>query len=275
MIDAPADSSPLEAVPSALVIGDIHHDVDGADHLLAKHRSRAQRVVFLGDVFDSLGDRPAQMQRSCEWLAAMLADPRSTVVAGNHDLSYCTRGSRAHFCPGWTPDKQRIFERVCGDLARERMRLALQVGPWLLTHAGVTADLAANRSAAQLVSAAATAWSDAMAGRKHPLLGCGRPRGGADAVGGLTWCDWRSEFRPTASIHQICGHTRCRGVVRGRHLARDGAMSVTEAYDEDPVLRLGVQPVLNDGWASINYCIDCDLAFACLLTPSGFELLPA
>lgn len=265
----------LEAIQTALVIGDVHHDIEAADRLIDEHRSRAGHVVVLGDIFDSRVDGPAQMQRSCEWLADKLSDATWTVVAGNHDLCYLTGGSRNHHCPGWTPDKQRVFEGVCGDLAREKMRLALDVGPWLLTHAGVTAGLVKDRSVAELVSAADAAWGDAMEGRTHPLLARGRARGGPDPVGGLTWCDWRREFRPTAGLHQICGHTPCPGVVRGKHIARDGNVHVTEAYCEDPVLRLGAQPALNQEWASVNFCIDCDLAFAVLLTVSGFELLPA
>lgn len=264
-----------EEMGSVLVVGDIHHDLAAADRLIQEHRSRASHVVILGDVFDTWGDGPATMQQSCLWLAERMTDDKWTFVAGNHDVSYLSRGNRLYFCPGWAPEKQRIFERICGDLARKKMRFAVNVGPWLLTHAGVTANLIGGRSVAPLVMAADEAWVGMLRGRSHPLLGCGRARGGADSVGGLTWCDWRREFTPSAGIRQICGHTPCPGVVRGRHLRRDGTVNVTETYCEDPLLRLGAHPSLTDEWTSINFCIDCDLSFAALITSAGYELLPA
>lgn len=268
-------SKHIEGIISALVIGDIHHDTDDADRLIDEHRSRASHVVILGDIFDRFCDGPALMQRSCEWLADNLRDEKWTFIAGNHDVSYASGGGRNHYCPGWTPEKQRIFERICGDVAREKMRLAVNVGPWLLSHAGVTAGLIKGRSVAELVSAADKAWTDVIKGRANPLLGRGRARGGPDPVGGITWCDWRGEFRPTAGLHQVVGHTRCFGVVRGKHLIRDGSMRVTETYCENPLLQYGELPALDGTWSSVNFCIDCEQAFGALVTPSSFELLPA
>ena len=176
---------------------------------------------------ETISTAPATARIGCVGPAggskASLRDSGRIHLAGNHDLAYLLNGHDQTFCPGWTKDKQRVYEEELGGVPANAFRMAVQAGPWLLSHAGFSADLAAGHDAAGLVELAEVQFAEAVEGRSVPIFEVGRARGGKRDKGGILWLDWNAEFRPAKGINQIVGHTPCRGVVRGRFVDASGA----------------------------------------------------
>ncbi len=256
-----------------LVIGDIHHRTDEAEAAIRSQDGRYDKVVLLGDYFDSAGDGEDRMRRTCRWLKASLRDSGRIHLAGNHDLAYLLNGHDQTFCPGWTKDKQRVYEEELGGVPANAFRMAVQAGPWLLSHAGFSADLAAGHDAAGLVELAEVQFAEAVEGRSVPIFEVGRARGGKRDKGGILWLDWNAEFRPAKGINQIVGHTPCRGVVRGRFVDASGAHRGLEICKPSPWPRPPMLAQPGPGWVSLNWCIDCGLVFTGLIRGLDFELL--
>lgn len=192
-----------------LVIADLHHQTSTADEILATEPH--DRVVFLGDYFDSHFDTPAHAHATATWVKARLADPRCTLLFGNHDLPYAFADLANGFlaCSGFDHAKAEAIASVLIPSDWLRLAAMAQVGPWLLSHAGFHRELlpqAIVRDAAALQARCERALRALCKGQPDLLFAAGRDRGGPNTVGGITWCDWK-RFEPIAGIHQIVGHT--------------------------------------------------------------------
>ena len=195
-------------MPRTLVIADLHHHIETADAILADEAW--DRAVFLGDYFDDFDDSPHDAIATALWVKERLADPRCTLLFGNHDLPYAWPGNPHLERPGFTEEKALA---VRGILSRaehwSQLRVFTHVGPWLASHAGFSRGLLPEevlRDPTALEARCATALATVAAGEVDPLFLAGRDRGGRQPVGGVTWCDIR-RFQPTAGIHQLVGHT--------------------------------------------------------------------
>src|SRR5690606_22035145 len=69
---------------TTLVLPDVHNHFAEAEAQIARHP--ADRIVFLGDYFDSFDDTPAMAAATAEWLKDSLAKPDRLHLWGNHDL---------------------------------------------------------------------------------------------------------------------------------------------------------------------------------------------
>lgn len=263
-----------------LVIADVHHRTAVADAILAAEEPFS-RAVFLGDLFDDFGDRPAEALATARWLKARLTDPRLIFLRGNHDLPYAFPGNAALWCPGFSRSKAAATAEVLGPEHWERFTLCHFEGPWLLSHAGfhpsMLPGLGPNWQKSVETDAAATLQALASPWRRHgeepppALLAWGRDRGGEAAVGGVTWLDW-SRLEPIAGVHQIVGHTPAREALRQRHAA-DGASSLNFCLDDNTT---GTYAVLHPdgsaefkGWTGSAGCEPCLLDWANPHSTSG------
>lgn len=256
---------------TSLIIGDVHHHTVETELLERSMSGRFDRVVYLGDYFDDFGDTPERMRCTCRWLNETLDRPNRIHLLGNHDLAFFNPDNPQLSCPGWSWEKQRIFDLECRNLPRERFALAVEVNGWLLSHAGFHPQLAGRKRAKTLVHDANVALQAALAGTRTPMLGCGYGRGGGDRIGGLTWLDWDYEFEPIPGLNQIVGHTPARGVVRGHHLDAAGKKHrsiISREQTPAPVPNPGVE------WRSLNWCIDCHGAYATLVSSDGCVFVP-
>jgi hypothetical protein len=265
------DSAVGVALP-ALVIPDVHEDYVRAEQIVAAHGEGCASVVFLGDYFDRRsGGAMEGFRRSVAWLLKSLRDPRRVHLLGNHDRAYlyCSPDT---FCTGWDDQRHAVFAHEVGEelgWMRERMALAVQAGPWLLSHAGF-GPICRDASVAQLLTWANNALRalprQGGRGHVHRLNGCGRVRGGYESFGGLTWLDWDHEFQPLPGIHQLVGHTVDRAP-RYRHLNDEGRLIAGELSSRNPS-RLMAAKV----YRSMNWCLDAGLHAWCIVHPDRLEV---
>lgn len=263
----------ISSPPSTLVIGDVHTRFDAADGTIANYASLRPHIVFLGDYFDAFGDGPREMRATCQWLRRSLKDPNRTHLLGNHDLAYLLPLHEQAWCPGWTPKKQQVFDEEMVGMGMSSFRIACQVGPWLLSHAGVDGEHLDELGSIGLVEQLECEFARACSGNRSWLFDKGPDRGGLDRHGGILWQDWNSEFASTAGFHQIVGHTVANGVARSKCLTASGAHRAFELVS--PATSFPKQPLPQPGpdFASVNFCLDTLHRYAGLIEAGRLELV--
>ena len=202
-----------------LIVGDLHHAGNLAELETAIEREAPDRVVFLGDYFDSWADGEGSSatdaaRDAATWLKESLGKPNRVCLWGNHDLAYAFPEHEFLSCSGFTEEKQSAIESVFGPEDWAKLQWAHWEGDLLFTHAG----LSRFHAPAGLSGAAAIrTWlageieegrAALLANRPHWIFQVGFYRGSPVAgAGGLTWCDYNHEFEPVPGVWQICGHT--------------------------------------------------------------------
>lgn len=259
--------------PSTLVIGDIHNRIDAADRAIAKHSAR--RTVFLGDYFDSFGDGQREMRATCQWLRRSLKDPNRTHLLGNHDLAYLLPLHEQAWCPGWSPKKGQVFDEEMAGIGISSFRIACQVGPWLLSHAGIHGERLDALGSLGLLAQLEREFAGACSGNRSWLFDKGPDRGGLDRHGGILWQDFRGEFAPVAGFHQVVGHTATPGVARAKCLMATGAHRAFELVS--PATNFPKHPLPQPGpeWLSVNWCLDTLHKYAGIIEEGRLELVVA
>lgn len=198
-----------------LIIPDIHTEHAWVEVAIAA--INPDQVVFLGDYFDSFFTDPSGQQRTAEWLCDSLTKPNRVHLLGNHDAHY------AYDCPslqcsGFDPRAKKAITEVLGEGWGDKLELAHWEGDWLLTHAGLHPSLWPG-SQERFLALCTEARHSLKYGLQHPLLNCGKDRGGF-GCSGILWLDWHDSFEPIQGIPQIVGHTLCKSnshTESGRH----------------------------------------------------------
>jgi predicted MPP superfamily phosphohydrolase len=182
-----------------LVIPDLHNHIDSADEWIA--RFPADRIVFLGDYFDSFGDTVAMARATAAWLRDSLARPERVHLWGNHDLAYAFPQNPDLHCSGFTAEKATVIREILSPAHWQQLRLVSFEAPnFLLVHAGLQRALFEHPiegiTAARLEARCAQALDNARASLPDPILG---PRG-------LVWLRWWNlDLLP--EFNQVVGHT--------------------------------------------------------------------
>ena len=186
-----------------LIVPDVHNHIDEVEAQISRYP--ADRVVFLGDYFDSFGDTPAMAEATARWLKASLARPERLHLWGNHDLWYrfplnsqiCWIGS------GFTPEKSRAISGVLAFEDWEKLRLVTVLDGIVFSHAGVDRSVfehpVEGLSAGRVESQCAAALEDAAAGIDNEVLG----------EHGIVWLRWW-EMEALPEFSQVVGHTVAR-----------------------------------------------------------------
>jgi hypothetical protein len=265
----------ISSHPSTLVIGDIHTRFDAANKTIAKYASRCPRTIFLGDYFDAFGDGPREMRATCQWLRRSLKDPTRTHLIGNHDMAYLLSQHPQAWCPGWSLKKQQVFDEEMAGIVMSSFRIARQVGPWLLSHAGVDGEHLDAMGSLGLLGQLESEFARAFTGERSWLFDKGPDRGGLDRHGGILWQDFRGEFSPTAGFHQVVGHTASLGVARAKCLTAAGAHRAFELVR--PATCFPRQPLPQPGpdFISINWCLDTLHSYAGVIEGGHLQLVVA
>lgn len=225
---------------SSLIIGDLHLKqkivLPLVDHVIDAN-PEITRVVFLGDACDDWGAGEREEIAAMEFYASWVESRREQglrvdVLLGNHDFCYL----RARRGPGSVIS---IFREIRAILENDlRTQLSTCVGPYLCSHAGLTA--AWTRHYLADIPTSAQEASDALnAMLAEPecwpaLDSCPPSRGGWSLPGPL-WADLRDLVDdPMPYFGQIVGHTpvptatTCPVVARSR---KDDEDSCTAACD--------------------------------------------
>ena len=208
----------------ALIISDIHLRWKIVDRIL--NTVKADRVVFLGDLFDQFNDTPGATKEMAEWVKKVASRDDVEFLFGNHDVPYWQPSHACHWCPGFSYDKSRIINDIIpSKLWETKWNFVWFEQGWTLSHAGFhkhalpcypDMDVV---DQAYIARAADEAFGNIMEFRNHPILHQGT-RMGSVHVGGCTWLDW-GDFEPIGELNQIVGHSPRRTVVC-KHLSEDG-----------------------------------------------------
>lgn len=201
-------------VSKTVIISDCHHRIAKIDAILT-HEPH-DRAVLLGDNFDMFDDVPEDAYRTAVWLKASLARSERTHFMGNHDQSYGYSPNRRMRCSGFTTAKDMMIWQVLDRAAFDKLSLYHVSDGVLLSHAGFSSHLMKSEMgkgtlgldetitylAGEMQNVREKAHNDGC----HVLMASGWSRGGSERHGGLTWCDFDTDFLAT-SFPQIVGHT--------------------------------------------------------------------
>jgi hypothetical protein len=207
----------------ALLIPDIHQDIEWAQEVLRREDGQYDRVVFLGDIADS--HRPqsqiAGIRATARFYRELIERSDSTVLLGNHcaPLMESWKDNRQfkkkipllHGCSGYTNGKSIEFNKEMTWDHWRKVRLFSLVNGWLLSHAGLNKAFwwhhrPAEQNLVRLWLAAEEALT-LLPYQMHPFFECGKARRGPAPYGGVLWQDWDCEFTDDLSLPQIVGHT--------------------------------------------------------------------
>lgn len=194
-----------------LVIGDIHHQVDLADAIAAKH-PECERKICLGDYQDDYYDTPAQARNTALWMKSR-AEEDWELLMSNHDLCYALP-IQQHQCPGWTGAKyNEVFDILGRSFWTRQVKLWTWCGPWLLSHAGFTPYWPRYywQKPAVSIVAETELRQRLRDGLTDPILHWSRTRMENAAQSGFLWADW-SELQPISRVCQLVGHTPAHDV---------------------------------------------------------------
>ena len=215
-----------------MIIPDIHMNYLDAELIISSEHP--DKVVFLGDYFDSFGDTLELAEQTAHWLSHSIRDKNRVHLVGNHDLGYMT--DLLHLkSAGFTEYKKHAIDMH--QIAWDKMRLYYFLDDWLCTHAGVSRQFFEKYGKKNLVEFMRQSGEDIKhinsAGYQHRFLQCGRSRGGQHEHGGILWCDY-DEFEDIAGQKQIFGHTRDANVRQtSNHICIDTGLSHYAVYQDN------------------------------------------
>jgi len=235
-----------------LIVPDIHNKIDIVDEAIEAFKNSVDEIVFLGDIFDDFGDTLQDAEASAIWLKYRLHLPNCIFIAGNHDLPYMFPKNDYLRCSGNTRDKSEVINNILNKNDWNQFKLAYETQGYWISHAGITKHHfecpIEGISSDRIYKLCDKALKDAESGVYNSILGAGYSRGGPERIGGITWCDWRSDFTPVHGLKQIVGHTK------------------------DKTFRTAYVPNKKNKEGEA-YCIDCDLKYFGLIDNGEFKIV--
>jgi len=196
-----------------LILPDIHLQWEKAQSII--DLEKPDKIICLGDYFDSFCETEKTRKGTAEWLKAKLAEPNFIGIIGNHDVSYAYPVTRHTACSGYEPEKKIEIRNILTQTDFDKLKwFHVLDDEWLLTHAGLSLHHIGGLSyrffksvVRWLSKQVETAEACIKSGQSHWLFRAGVSRCGSQTCGGITWCDFKEEFKPIEGISQIFGHT--------------------------------------------------------------------
>jgi len=191
-----------------LIISDIHNKVDKAQEII--DNIPHDKVIFLGDYFDSFHDNASDAYNTACWLKKSLMNPNHIFVYGNHDSPYRYSHDQGWiWCPGWDEYKQKRIKEVLTLDDWDKIKYYHRIGDWLFSHAGAHKRYFTHPikgfSLDRVEEVCKEAKEHANMGLNHPLFRYGE-RMGMEGPGGIFWMDWE-QFEPIENVNQVIGHS--------------------------------------------------------------------
>lgn len=203
----------------AIVVGDIHGNVDKVERFLA-HRPD-QPHVALGDYVDSFRESFESQVHVVELLAAS----DTVMLWGNHDLHYLSKAPWRS--SGYQHRHADRFRLLFDDLLeRRRLVAAHWADGWLCTHAGfaeggwgLTPGGCCRGNSHHLADCINEHFFACLAGdHGSPIFNVPVARGGRASYGGIFWLDpFREKVRLDPAYRQLFGHTEQKEPVATEH----------------------------------------------------------
>lgn len=191
-------------------IGDIHGDIDLV--LKVRRQYADWHKVFVGDILDSYVHSPSEQLMCVTVLLQMIEKENTTVLFGNHEISYLIEGQQ---CSGFNPTTYEYLRELSPKILNNFKLFyfdttSIKDKKILVTHAGLSNAIWKKVAAPvdRIPDVLNYWWSIFTYGATVcPLEWVGRTRGGLDTVGGPLWCHFPREFTDIDGVVQIFGHT--------------------------------------------------------------------
>jgi hypothetical protein len=218
-----------------LVIPDIHQNINFANFALNNHADHCDRIIFLGDYFDTFKQPPdvANFKDTCIWLKEMIRNSKwkdkCVFLIGNHDLSYIFNNNksaktsvviaREYYCPGITKNKINTFRKeffdygFIDDFFFNHFKICHKENGWIFSHAGILQNfipygMSVDSFINELIPDVWKNFRNICYQHNNILSGIGISRHGNDTVGGILWADLKYDFSPSFDIgRQVIGHS--------------------------------------------------------------------
>lgn len=215
-----------------IIIPDLHNRFNFVEFvLLSPVLQPYDNVVFLGDYFDDFYDTPKDATNSAQWLKQSLHKPNRIHLLGTHDIWYRFPDNHFIMASGNTEEKSNAINHILTAKDWNLIRPYHYEQNFLMTHAGVHSHLIDyyilnnkqtfdkyiinnniqldTKEIIDLIIKPATdeALIDVNNIISNNWFEAGFARWGMYKVGGITWLDWRKEFKPIPYINQIVGHS--------------------------------------------------------------------
>jgi len=209
-----------------ITIGDLH----GRDRWKSVDPEQFDKIIFLGDYFDSfmVGDE-AMLQNFAEIIAFKQEYfDKVVLLLGNHETSYLSSKYRS---TGYRPTIADVVEKLLWSYM-ELFKIAWQKGPYLWTHAGVHQLYYDTRIVPEMVESdlnVADTLQRLYEAEFPPIFEVGEERGGRRGdIGGPLWIHKeRLMGNPLRGYHQIVGHTPIRTVIHYQPREEDPDTTIT------------------------------------------------
>lgn len=194
---------------NTVFIGDIHGNLE----TIQKVRDNYQdwHKIFVGDILDSFFNSSEKQLQCVSLLQKMIRDGNTTVIMGNHDVSYLIPYEQ---CSGHNPITQMHFDyddtfRSIREIYRWYLHAQMGNKTILVTHAGLSnALLKYHDVPLNELTKTLDMWiTQFRHGEPSPWGWAGRKRQGVDPIGGPLWCHYPDEFTEIPGITQVFGHT--------------------------------------------------------------------
>jgi predicted phosphodiesterase len=238
-----------------LVIPDIHLKTDRAQRII--NYEGADKVIFLGDVFDDFNDTPAQNAKAAEWLNNFVDKSNHVYLISNHDTQYVAPINPQVLCAGFEMGKHVAISKVLRKDIRDKIQYFYLFEDILFTHGGLHksfipehVNILGEFTLDDIVwwlaqeSKTANKFLFDRVGSPHWFFGAGYCRGGRLPFGGLTWCDFYREFMHLEGLTQVVGHS----IGRTPHIKNKDQFQARQAprfLDVDGSWSLGLDTNLN------------------------------
>lgn len=201
-----------------VIISDIHQRQHVAEHIIKSENP--EKVIFLGDYFDSYIESPDDTRNTAEWLKWSINRPERIHLLGNHDISYWFPRNTKLRCPGWNPFKQMLVDEHLGAADFHKCLFYYNLDDkWLLSHAGAHPHWTLPKRPGEITRSdiqslekilcgeAEKFIAAAYKGESHWFAAWSRARSGTPHPGGLLWCDFSGDFHITPGVNQLVGHS--------------------------------------------------------------------
>lgn len=231
-----------------LCISDIHNRVKIADQILEFEKGNFDKVIYIGDFFDSYSDNPNIAKDTAIWLKEKLANSSNIMLCGNHDHAQKYYTNKKAYCSGFTYEKAKAIREVMNQDDFDKLKQFHIENGILFSHAGLCywfldmlkkhsiLKIKKNMSLKQienllnkLVAQADQLYST---GYEHPLYMAGFDRGGSSEIGGLSWRDFGGT-RVLDGIRQIIGHSILKSPIF-KYQKKEELVNIS--YYGDPVM---------------------------------------
>jgi hypothetical protein len=188
-----------------IIVPDVHENLNTLTKILNDYHN--YQIIFLGDYFDDFG--PRHSKEIARIIKEELYNTKRIFLFGNHDLQYAFPFNNMLKCSGYMFNTEYEINSILGKREWDMFKFFHWLREdWLCTHAGLHPYY---NDSYILDDNLHLIWIEQLRTSHNtliPILQAGHARDGFVPFGGITWCDWRYEFRPIGGLNQILGHTR-------------------------------------------------------------------